>query len=124
MNLNISISIIILSMLLVVLSSNQAYGEQKNNNKSDSIPDYEILKAHIFKEVGAQGYKVRTNSEGRIVSTTNATNYKIKNISYDKKSKIANVIVNSIDYTILIKQAWLYKNKDWILNNPDPGILR
>lgn len=112
-----------ITVLVFLLSlSSVASAAEGNKEKFTDVPQLAALKARIYKSVTARGYVVTTDSKGNIVNTTDATDYEIKDITYNKRTKVAKVILLPKDFSIIITQEWRYKKNDWIFNNQDKAI--
>lgn len=93
-----------------------------DDGRFSALPQLALLKAKIYKTVGAKGYVVNTDAHGKVVGTTDATDYTIRDIQFDPTTGIAAVVLISSNHTIVLKQEWRHVQDDWRPNNPDSGI--
>lgn len=58
-----------------------------------STADRAALKAQVFKSVGARGFVLSTDKAGRVMRTTEASDFRIRKVTFDPQTDTADVVV-------------------------------
>jgi hypothetical protein len=108
---------VIAAVLLASLGAG-AWAAGEADARFADVPQFAALKQKVYRSVGAQGYVVRTDSLGRVASTSDARDFDFRSVSYDPKAKVAKVALVNRRFTIVILQDWRYGARGWEYNQP------
>jgi hypothetical protein len=87
-------------------------GPTKESNAL-AASDFAALTAQVFKSVGAQGFVLSTDKAGRVIRTTDASDCRIRKVTFDPQTNTADVVVVLERYTMVVKQNRRRSTEGW-----------